>query len=115
MTTTMLQFTLCILLLTGALGLPFFSEEEANQFLSLKRQTPYLDYLQLTSSQSTLGEQVSEAWTTLKNTGQYYMDLGYSVFSTDTARDHINSYMDMLQQPRAHLKKQRRKPTEIGH
>ncbi|XP_053160803.1 uncharacterized protein C3orf85 homolog [Hemicordylus capensis] len=111
MSPKMLHIALCAVLLTGVLGAPFASEEEANQFLRLKRQTPYShSYWDPSSSQNawgyTLAEQASESWTALRTTAQYYMDLGSFAFDADTARDHIRSYMDMLRQSGAHLQQQ---------
>ncbi|XP_042298876.1 uncharacterized protein C3orf85-like [Sceloporus undulatus] len=87
MTMTTFHLVMCAVLLKGILGLPFASEEEANQFLGLKRQTPYLDYWQLTSSQNTLAEQVSETWTALKRSAQHYMDLRLFTFDTDYSQE----------------------------
>ncbi|XP_062830945.1 uncharacterized protein C3orf85 homolog [Anolis carolinensis] len=108
MAMTIFHLVLCAVVLKGVLGLPFASEEEANQFLGLKRQAPYFDYLQLTSGQNTLAEKVSEAWTALKKSVQYYMSPELFPFDTNTAKKHISSYMDMLHQSEAGLKRQRR-------
>ncbi|XP_036600460.1 uncharacterized protein C3orf85 homolog [Trichosurus vulpecula] len=102
-----IQVALCTTLLVGAMGAPFLSDDSANQFLRLKRQIFSQDYWDLNDSQNawgyTLAEQASESWTALKTTAQYYMDLGSSIFDPSTARDHIKSYTDMLQQSGAHL------------
>ncbi|XP_074803219.1 uncharacterized protein C3orf85 homolog [Natator depressus] len=110
----MVQVAVSILLLTGVLGAPFVSEEEANEFMQLKRQTRYSqNYWDPSSSQNawgyTLAEQVSELWTALRTTTQYYMDWGSFAFDPATAQDHIRSYMDMLQESGAHLQQQIRK------
>nr|XP_060626634.1 uncharacterized protein C3orf85 homolog [Anolis sagrei ordinatus] len=108
MAMTIFHFVMCAVLLKGVLGLPFASEEEANQFLGLKRQTPSFDYLQLTSGQNNLADKVSEAWEALKKSAQYYLGSEWFQFDTDTAKKHITSYMDMLPQSEAGLKRQRR-------
>ncbi|XP_073184918.1 uncharacterized protein C3orf85 homolog [Lepidochelys kempii] len=92
----MVQVAVSILLLTGVLGAPFVSEEAANEFIQLKRQTRYSqNYWDPSSSQNawgyTLAEQVSELWTALRTTNQYYMDLGSFAFGPATARDHIRN------------------------
>ncbi|XP_074839620.1 uncharacterized protein C3orf85 homolog [Carettochelys insculpta] len=79
------------LLAECVLGAPFMSEDEANEFIRLKRQTPYSqNYWDPSNSQNawgyTLAEQVSESWTALRSTAQYYMDLGSFAFDPDTAR-----------------------------
>uniref|UniRef100_A0A8C3RPR2 Uncharacterized protein n=1 Tax=Chelydra serpentina TaxID=8475 RepID=A0A8C3RPR2_CHESE len=114
MSLKMVQVAVSVLLLTGVLGAPFVSEEAANEFIRLKRQTPYFqNYWDPSNSQNawgyTVAEQVSESWTALRTTTQYYMDLGSFAFDPATARDHIKSYMDMLQQSGAHLQQQTRK------
>ncbi|XP_077673279.1 uncharacterized protein C3orf85 homolog [Eretmochelys imbricata] len=77
--------------LKGVLGAPFVSEEPANEFIQLKRQTRYSqNYWDPSSSQNawgyTLAEQVSELWTALRTTTQHYMDLGSFAFGPATAR-----------------------------
>ncbi|KYO22497.1 hypothetical protein Y1Q_0003057 [Alligator mississippiensis] len=104
----MFQVIVSLLLLSGVLGAPFLSEETANQFIRLKRQIPYShSYWDASSSENawgyTVAEQASESWTALRNTAQYYMDLGSFVFDSATAQDHIRSYMDMLQQSGIYL------------
>ncbi|EOA98020.1 hypothetical protein Anapl_14604 [Anas platyrhynchos] len=64
----------------GVLGIPFLTEESANQFIRLKRHLPYSEnYWDTSSSQNTWGyaviEQVSESWTALRDTAEYYMDM----------------------------------------
>ncbi|XP_048351145.1 uncharacterized protein C3orf85 homolog [Sphaerodactylus townsendi] len=100
---SVLQVATCAMLLTvlGVWGAPYASEEEANQFLQLKRRAPYSQsYWDPSSSQNgwsfTVAEQTREAWTTLKTTAQYYMDLGSFAFYPDKARDQIRSYMEQL-------------------
>ncbi|KAM6310280.1 uncharacterized protein C3orf85 homolog, partial [Aegotheles albertisi] len=113
----MLQILVSALLFTasisGVLGAPFLTEDSANQFIQLKRQIPYSQYYwDPGSSQNawgyTLAEQLSESWTALRDTAQYYMDLGSSAFEPSIASDNIRSYMDMLQQPGTHLQQQTR-------
>ncbi|PKU44897.1 hypothetical protein llap_4796 [Limosa lapponica baueri] len=75
----------------GVLGAPFLTEESANQFIRLKRQIPYSqNYWDPSSSQNawgyTLAEQVTESWTSLRDTAQYYMDLGSFAFDPSVAR-----------------------------
>ncbi|XP_064932044.1 uncharacterized protein C3orf85 homolog isoform X2 [Columba livia] len=90
MSLKMFQILVSALLFTGVLGAPFLTEESANQFIRLKRQIPYsLNYWDPSSSQNTWGysmaEQVSETWKALKDTAQYYMDLGSSAFNPSIA------------------------------
>ncbi|XP_054830977.1 uncharacterized protein C3orf85 homolog [Eublepharis macularius] len=113
MSAPVLQVATCAVLLTvsGVWGAPFASEEEANQFLRLKRQAPYSQsYWDPSSSQNawgfTVAEQAVESWTALRTTAQYYMDLGSFSFYPDTTRDQIQSYMDMLQQSGTHFQRQ---------
>nr|XP_056714908.1 uncharacterized protein C3orf85 homolog [Euleptes europaea] len=113
MSASVLQVATCAMLLTvsGVWGAPFSSEEEANQFLQLKRRVPYsLSYWDPSSSQNawsfTVAEKASETWTALRTTAQYYMDLGSYAFYPDTARDQIQSYVEMLQQSGAHFQQQ---------
>ncbi|XP_052561314.1 uncharacterized protein C3orf85 homolog [Tympanuchus pallidicinctus] len=117
MSLKMFQILVSALLLTvtisGALGIPFLTEESANQFIRLKRQIPYShSYWDPSSSQNTWGyvvaEQISESWTALRDTAQYYMDLGSYSFDSSIASDDIRSYMDMLQQSGTHLQQQSR-------
>ncbi|KAL8190771.1 UNVERIFIED_CONTAM: hypothetical protein K2H54_060898 [Gekko kuhli] len=89
-----LQVATCAVLLTvsGVWGAPFASEEEADQFLRLKRQAPYSQsYWDPSRSQNawhfTVAEQVSETWTAMRTAAQYYMDLGSFVYYPETARD----------------------------
>ncbi|EMP37853.1 hypothetical protein UY3_04918 [Chelonia mydas] len=87
----MVQVAVSILLLTGVLGAPFVSEEEANEFIQLKRQTRYSqNYWDPSSSQNawgyTLAKQLSELWTALRTTTQYYMDLGSFAFDPALTR-----------------------------
>ncbi|XP_077198274.1 uncharacterized protein C3orf85 homolog [Paroedura picta] len=110
MSVPVLQVATCAALLTvsGVWGAPFASEEEANQFLRLKRQAPYYhSYWDPSGSQNawhfTVAEQASETWTALRTTAQYYMDLGSFVYYPETARDQIQSYVEMLQQSGAHF------------
>uniref|UniRef100_A0A663E618 Uncharacterized protein n=1 Tax=Aquila chrysaetos chrysaetos TaxID=223781 RepID=A0A663E618_AQUCH len=82
-----LLFTVSI---SGVLGAPFLTEESANQFIRLKRQIPYSqNYWDTSSSQYAWGyigaEQVSESWTALRDTAQYYMDLGSFAFDPSIA------------------------------
>nr|XP_023961859.1 uncharacterized protein C3orf85 homolog isoform X2 [Chrysemys picta bellii] len=91
MSLKMVQVAVSVLLLTGVLGAPFVSEEEANEFIRLKRQTPYSqNYWDPSNSQNawgySLAEQVSELWTALRTKSQYYMDLGSFAFDPATAR-----------------------------
>ncbi|XP_028582567.2 uncharacterized protein C3orf85 homolog [Podarcis muralis] len=113
MSASVLQVATCAVLLTGVWGLPFVSEEEANEFLGLRRQALFSGYWDPASPQNgwgmTVAEQASEYWTSLRTSAQYYMDLGSVTFDTDTARDHINSYMDLLRESGAHLQQQKRK------
>ncbi|XP_034971848.1 uncharacterized protein C3orf85 homolog [Zootoca vivipara] len=109
MSASALQVATCAVLLTGVWGLPFVSEEEANEFLGLRRQALFSDYWDPASPQNGWAEKASEYWTSLKTSAQYYMDLGSVAFDTDTARDHINSYMDLLRESGAHLQQQKRK------
>ncbi|XP_067402318.1 uncharacterized protein C3orf85 homolog [Emydura macquarii macquarii] len=78
MSLKMVQVALSVLLLTGVLGAPFLSEEEANEFIRLKRQTLYSqNFWDPSNSQNAWGyavaEQVSESWTFLRTTAQYYV------------------------------------------
>ncbi|XP_051464436.1 uncharacterized protein C3orf85 homolog [Apus apus] len=107
MSLNMFQILVSALLFTasisGVLGAPLLAEESANQFLRLKRQIPYSQtYWDPSSSQNawryTLAKQVGESWTALRDTAQYYMDLGSFAFEPSVASDNIRSYMDMLQQ-----------------
>ncbi|XP_060090517.1 uncharacterized protein C3orf85 homolog isoform X1 [Heteronotia binoei] len=50
--------------------------------------------------------QASETWTALRTTAQYYMDLGSFAYYPETARDQIQSYMEMLQQSGTHFQQQ---------
>ncbi|CAI5772886.1 Hypothetical predicted protein [Podarcis lilfordi] len=113
MSASVLQVATCVVLLTGVWGLPFVSEEEANEFLGLRRQALFSGYWDPASPQNgwgmTMAEQASEYWTSLRTSAQYYMDLGSVAFDTDKARDHINSYMDLLRESGAHLQQQKRK------
>ncbi|XP_032075939.1 uncharacterized protein C3orf85 homolog isoform X2 [Thamnophis elegans] len=77
----------CVALLT-AWGLPFFSQEEDNEFLGLKR-IPYPANWHAV----TVSEQVSEYWLLLKRTSQYSMD---------TVRDYVSFYKNMLWQQEEH-------------
>ncbi|XP_065598056.1 uncharacterized protein C3orf85 homolog isoform X2 [Cyrtonyx montezumae] len=95
MSMKMFQILVSALLLTvaisGVLGIPFLTEESANQFIRLKRQIPYShSYWDPSSSQNTWGymvaEQISESWTALRDTAQYYMDLGSYSFDPSIAR-----------------------------
>ncbi|KAM6093697.1 uncharacterized protein C3orf85 homolog [Chlamydotis macqueenii] len=117
MSLKMFQILVSALLFTasisGVLGAPFLTEESANQFIRLKRQIPYSqNYWDPSSSQNawgyTVAEQVSESWTALRDTAQYYMDLGSFAFDPSIASDNIRSYMDMLQQSGTHLQQQTR-------
>ncbi|KAM6141013.1 uncharacterized protein C3orf85 homolog [Pterocles gutturalis] len=98
--------------ISGVLGAPFLTEESANQFIRLKRQIPYSQYWDPSSSQNgwgyTVAEQVSESWTALRDTAQYYVDLGSFAFDPSVASDNMRSYMDMLQQTGTHLQQQTR-------
>uniref|UniRef100_A0A8C8R768 Uncharacterized protein n=1 Tax=Pelusios castaneus TaxID=367368 RepID=A0A8C8R768_9SAUR len=109
----MVQVALSVLLLTGVLGAPFMSGEEANEFIRLKRQALYSqNFWDPSNSENawgyTVAEQVSETWTSLRTTAQYYMDLGSFAFDPTTAQDCIRSYMDMLRKSGAHLQEQTR-------
>ncbi|XP_025968155.1 uncharacterized protein C3orf85 homolog isoform X2 [Dromaius novaehollandiae] len=111
MSLKMFQILVPALLFTGVLGAPFLTEESANQFIRLKRQMPYSQSdWDPSSSQNTWGytvaEQVSESWTSLRNTAQYYMDLVSSAFDPSIARDNIRFFMDMLQQSGTYLLQQ---------
>ncbi|XP_075623798.1 uncharacterized protein C3orf85 homolog isoform X1 [Balearica regulorum gibbericeps] len=99
--------------ISGVFGAPFLTEESANQFIRLKRQIPYSqNYWDPSSSHNawgyTVAEQVSESWTALRDTAQYYMDLGSFAFDPSIASDNIRSYTDMLQQSGTHLQQQTR-------
>ncbi|XP_064000007.1 uncharacterized protein C3orf85 homolog [Pogoniulus pusillus] len=99
--------------ISGVFGAPFLTEESANQFIRLKRQIPYSqNYWDPNSSNNawgyTMAEQVSESWTALRNTAQYYMDWGSLAFDPSIASENINAYMDMLQQSGTHLQQQTR-------
>ncbi|XP_075623805.1 uncharacterized protein C3orf85 homolog isoform X2 [Balearica regulorum gibbericeps] len=109
----MFQILVSALLFTGVFGAPFLTEESANQFIRLKRQIPYSqNYWDPSSSHNawgyTVAEQVSESWTALRDTAQYYMDLGSFAFDPSIASDNIRSYTDMLQQSGTHLQQQTR-------
>nr|XP_025037330.1 uncharacterized protein C3orf85 homolog isoform X2 [Pelodiscus sinensis] len=87
----MVQVAVSLLLLSGVLGAPFLSEDEANEFIRLKRQIPYSHhYWDLSNSENawgyTLAEQVSESWTALRTTTQYYLDLGSFAFDPAAAQ-----------------------------
>ncbi|XP_014347203.1 uncharacterized protein C3orf85-like [Latimeria chalumnae] len=96
--------------ITGVLGAPFLSEDEANQFIRLKRQAT--GYWDPNSRQNvwgyTIAEQVNEHWTQVRTTAQYYMDLGSIAFDYNTAQEHIRAYMDMLRQTDTLLQQQLR-------
>ncbi|XP_062982913.1 uncharacterized protein C3orf85 homolog [Elgaria multicarinata webbii] len=113
MATTMLGVAMCAVLLTGVLGRPFVSENEANQFLGLKRQTPLFNIGTPTISQfrwgTALADKAGKTWEALKKSGQYYLDFGSYAFHDDKARDHLSSYMDLFHQSGEDLPQQRRK------
>ncbi|XP_035171013.1 uncharacterized protein C3orf85 homolog isoform X1 [Oxyura jamaicensis] len=99
--------------ISGVLGIPFLTEESANQFIRLKRHLPYSEnYWDPSSSQNTWGytviEQVSESWAALRETAQYYMDLRSFAFDPLITSDNVRPYMDMLQQSGTHLQQQTR-------
>ncbi|XP_061863187.1 uncharacterized protein C3orf85 homolog [Colius striatus] len=115
MSLKMFQILVSALLFTasisGVLGAPFLTEESANQFIRLKRQIPYSqNYWDPSSGQNTwvyaLTKQVSESWKALRETAQYYMDLGSSALEPSIASNNIRSYMDMLQQSGTQLQQQ---------
>ncbi|XP_043927700.1 uncharacterized protein C3orf85 homolog [Protopterus annectens] len=103
-------FIFCILL-PGLFSAPFISDEEANQFIRLKRQAQ--GYWDPNHGQNawgyTINEQASEYWTSLRTTAQYYMDLGSLTFDPSVSQDNIRSYMTMLQQAGAHIQQQMRR------
>ncbi|XP_068764382.1 uncharacterized protein C3orf85 homolog isoform X2 [Struthio camelus] len=110
------QILVPALLFTGVLGAPFLTEESANQFIRLKRQIPYSQNYwdpssSLNAQEYTVAEQVSESWTSLRNTAQYYIYLGSYALDPSIVSDNIKSYMDMLQQSGTHLQQQTRMST----
>ncbi|KAM9203317.1 uncharacterized protein C3orf85 homolog [Mergus octosetaceus] len=99
--------------ISGVLGIPFLTEESANQFIRLKRHLPYSEnYWDASSNQNTWGyaviEQVSESWTALRDTAKYYMDMKSFAFDPLITSDNVRPYMDMLQQSGTHLQQQTR-------
>ncbi|KAM4701805.1 uncharacterized protein C3orf85 homolog [Discoglossus pictus] len=96
-----MRFSVCYavllaVVLQGALSFPFFSEEAANQFLRLKRQAYSQHFWEPSDSEnswsSAITEQTREAWNALRNTAQYYMNLGSYQPSAvgNQVRDYIN-------------------------
>ncbi|KAM9388235.1 LOW QUALITY PROTEIN: uncharacterized protein C3orf85 homolog [Phaethornis superciliosus] len=99
--------------ISGILGAPLLTEESANQFIWFKQHKPYSQtYWDSSSSQNSWGhtaaKTVSESWTTLRDTAQYYMDLGSFAFEPSAANNSTRSYMDMLQQSGTQLQQQTR-------
>ncbi|KAK1168304.1 hypothetical protein AOXY_G8135 [Acipenser oxyrinchus oxyrinchus] len=102
-------------LLSAALCAPFMKEEDANQFIRLKRQAQYSHdgYWDPTHSQNqwgyTIREQANEYWSSLRANAQYYMDMGSLMFDPSIARENNKAYMDMLREADRHLQEQGRK------
>ncbi|XP_069046069.1 uncharacterized protein C3orf85-like [Lepisosteus oculatus] len=106
------QVLLAAVLLSGVSGAPFMKEEDANQFIRLKRQAQYSHdgYWDPNHSQNqwgyTVREQVNEYWTTLRTNAQYYMDMGSLMFDPSVAIENNKAYMDMLRSAGVHLQGQ---------
>ncbi|XP_061103835.1 uncharacterized protein C3orf85-like [Conger conger] len=100
---------LLLTLLNGIYTAPVMKEEEAKQFIRLKRQAQYpgTGYWDPYHSQNqwgyTIQEQANEYWTMLRADAQYYMDMGNLMFDRAVATENNRLYMEMLRNARAHL------------
>ncbi|XP_066555058.1 uncharacterized protein C3orf85 [Amia ocellicauda] len=103
------QVVLLAGLLCGVSSAPFMKEEDANQFIRLKRQAQYSQdgywdpYHAHNQWGYTVQEQATEYWTSLRTNAQYYMDMGYMMFDPSVAIENNKVYMDMLRSTGEHL------------
>ncbi|XP_028655314.1 uncharacterized protein C3orf85-like [Erpetoichthys calabaricus] len=102
------QAAIVSFVLSGVLSAPFMQEEDANQFIRLKRQAQYTHdgYWDPNGANNvwgyTIREQANEYWNFLRTTAQYYMDMG-AFFDASVADENNRLYMDMLRNVGAHI------------
>ncbi|XP_072432737.1 uncharacterized protein C3orf85-like isoform X3 [Chiloscyllium punctatum] len=107
------QLSLGALLIHGIAAAPFLTNEEAHHFIRNKRQANTMQgYWDPNSANNVWGvthaEHVSEYWTSLRDTAQYYIGLSSIGFASDPSvvQEHIKSYMDYLRQTSVYLQQQ---------
>ncbi|KAG7484323.1 hypothetical protein MATL_G00048030 [Megalops atlanticus] len=105
----MKRVALLLTLLSGVFTAPLMNEQEAKQFIRLKRQAQYPDtgywdpYHAHNQWGYTRQEQANEYWTMLRANAQYYIDMSSLMFDRSVANENAKMYMDMLRNAQAHL------------
>ncbi|XP_035506472.1 uncharacterized protein C3orf85-like isoform X2 [Scophthalmus maximus] len=102
-----MKFVIPFALLSGIFAAPFMKQEEAKQFIRLKRQSGHWDPHHSQNQWGyTVQEQANEYWTALRTDAQYYMDMSNLMFDSSVATENNRLYMEMLRTAQAHLDSQ---------
>uniref|UniRef100_A0A8C8DWK3 Uncharacterized protein n=1 Tax=Oryzias sinensis TaxID=183150 RepID=A0A8C8DWK3_9TELE len=105
-----MRSVILLAVLSGVFAAPVMKEQEAKQFIRLKRQAGYWDpYHSQNQWGFTIQEQANEYWTALRTGAQYYMDMANMMFDPSVADENRRQYMEMLRNAQAHLDMQTRR------